>query len=127
VKGRIDISSPLTSVGRSFTTSDLGWVDTDGYLYLEGRVDDKLRAGGEFVNLTQVESVLTSIDGVEWAKAEMIPDPQYGQRVSAQVGTSSELDVEALRAEVRLRLGPPSVPTTLTLTPLTRGDSPDLG
>ncbi|MCL2784292.1 MAG: acyl--CoA ligase [Propionibacteriaceae bacterium] len=117
VQGRIDITSPLASIGRSFTTSDIGWVDEEGYLYLEGRADDKVKAGGEFINLAKVEQVLTSIDGVEWAQADMAVDPKYGYRVTAKVGTTQHIDEEDLRTAVRRHLGPPSVPTTITQVP----------
>jgi len=119
--GRIQAVSPLASLGSSlhaYTTSDLGWLDANGYLYIEGRADAKQRAGGEFVSLSQVEAVLSSVDGVKRVQAYMVPDETHGQRVAAKVTVSGDtFDVEAVRDLVRRRLGPPAVPAILQVTP----------
>jgi acyl-CoA synthetase (AMP-forming)/AMP-acid ligase II len=75
--------------------------------------------GGEFVNLTQIERVLDSIDGVSSSKAWILPDERIGQRVTAEVtvlaGTS--LREEDIKQIVRAKLGPASVPVTVQVKP----------
>jgi len=119
--GRIQVFSPLASqgsrlTGAAFLTSDLGWVDAEGYLYLKGRLGAG-KAGGEFINPSRVESVLTSLDGIVWARAWLVPDQKYGQRVVAEVGLAGGCapDPEYWRQVVRTRLGPPSVPARITV------------
>ena len=86
-EGRIQLFSPLESVGSQcgYVTSDLGWIDDQGYLYVTGRLGDKRRSGGEFLSLAQIESLLTGTDGVEWVRVSTVPDERYGQRVVAEV------------------------------------------
>jgi len=119
--GRIQLASPLASVGPTrgwrawFTTNDVGWVDADGYLYLEGRVGDVVRMGGEFVSLRRVESVLTGVDGVTWARAGVISDATMGQRVVVDIRCATSVDTSILRDIVRLRLGPAAVPSRISV------------
>ena len=42
-------------------TSDMGYFDEDGYLYLTGRIDDMINVGGEKVFPNQIESIVNLI------------------------------------------------------------------
>jgi acyl-CoA synthetase (AMP-forming)/AMP-acid ligase II len=89
-----------------FCTRDRGWVDDDGYLFIEGRTDDTIIRGGENIAPAEIEEVLLAIDDVVDACVVGVPDDEWGQRivavVVARVGAS--VDGEALRAEVRTKL-----------------------
>jgi acyl-CoA synthetase (AMP-forming)/AMP-acid ligase II len=41
-----------------FATRDRGWVDEDGYLFVEGRTDDTIIRGGENIAPAEIEDVL---------------------------------------------------------------------
>jgi O-succinylbenzoic acid--CoA ligase len=47
-----------------FVTNDLGWLDANGSLHVEGRVDDVIVSGGENVSLGRVASVISGISGI---------------------------------------------------------------
>jgi acyl-CoA synthetase (AMP-forming)/AMP-acid ligase II len=81
---------------------DLGRVDEDGYLYIEGRADDMVVVGGENVYPVEIEGVLEDIDGVDEAAVAGVPDDEYGQVLAAfVVGNVSEEDVrKACEAEL---------------------------
>ncbi len=95
--------------GRSaFTVGDLGRLDADGYLYLDGRREDLLITGGVNVYPLEVENTLREHPGVEDVAMYGVPDDHWGQRVCAAVvgsATAAELD-----AFVRERLAPPKRP-----------------
>jgi acyl-CoA synthetase (AMP-forming)/AMP-acid ligase II len=76
--------------GDAFTVGDLGRLDDDGYLYLEGRRDDLILSGGVNVYPAEIERVLLAIDGVTDAAVFGRDDDDWGQRVCAvYVGTAS--------------------------------------
>jgi long-chain acyl-CoA synthetase len=69
----------------SFTVGDLGRLDDDGYLFLDGRRDDLIISGGVNVYPAEVEHVLTELPGVCEAVVFGLADPDWGERVCAAV------------------------------------------
>ncbi len=77
-----------------FTVGDLGRLDDDGYLYLDGRRDDLIITGGVNVYPLEVERVLLDHPEVIDAVVFPVDDDQWGQMVcAAVVGSVSEADV----------------------------------
>jgi fatty-acyl-CoA synthase len=73
---------------------DLGRLDDDGYLFVEGRADDMVVIGGENVYPIEVEEVIEGISGVEEAAVLGVADEEYGEVLAAfVVGSASEDDV----------------------------------
>jgi long-chain acyl-CoA synthetase len=96
--------------GDAFTVGDLGRLDADGYLYLDGRREDLIITGGVNVYPLEVENALREHPGVDDVAVYAVPDDEWGQRVSAAVvGTATEAE---LAAYVRERLSPPKRPKT---------------
>ena len=60
--------------GDAFTVGDLGRLDDDGYLYLDGRRDDLIITGGVNVYPVEVEQALHELDGVEEVAVFGVPD-----------------------------------------------------
>jgi len=77
-------SQVMTSDGW-LRTSDQGWIDEDGYVYLAGRTDDMIIRGGENVSPDEVEDVLYSCPKIEEAAVIGTPHPEWGQEVTAVV------------------------------------------
>jgi long-chain acyl-CoA synthetase len=99
-----------TPEGPAFTVGDLGRLDDDGYLCLEGRREDLIISGGVNVYPLEVEQVLLSHPGVIDVAVYGVADEAWGQRVcAAVVGTTTEADLDAF---VRDRLAPPKRPKT---------------
>ncbi len=98
---RARISSPSLAVGiwrdpettaatfvndgdrRWWRSRDLGRLDADGYLYLEGRRDDMIISGGINVMPARVEEVLLAHSGVAECAVVGVPDAEWGERVQA--------------------------------------------
>jgi long-chain acyl-CoA synthetase len=101
-----------TPAGPAFTVGDVGRLDQDGYLHLDGRREDLVISGGVNVYPLEVEQVLREHPDVGDVAVYGVPDPEWGQRVcAAVVGTAS---AEDLAAWCRERLAPPKRPKTWT-------------
>jgi long-chain acyl-CoA synthetase len=99
-----------TPDGAAFTVGDLGRLDDDGYLYLDGRREDLVISGGVNVYPLEVEQVLLEHPGVQDIAVYGISDVDWGQRVcAAYVGTATPAELDAF---VRERLAPPKRPKT---------------
>lgn len=69
----------------SFTVGDLGRVDADGYVWLDGRRHDLVITGGVNVYPAEVEQALVQAPGVVDVAVFGRDDQQWGQRVCAAV------------------------------------------
>jgi long-chain acyl-CoA synthetase len=75
--------------GDLVTVGDLGRVDDDGIVWLDGRREDLIISGGVNVYPAEVEAVLDAHPGVVESAVFGIPDDEWGQRVvAAYVGSA---------------------------------------
>ena len=102
---------PLTPDGW-FATGDLGRLDAEGRLVVEGRRDNRFVSGGENVQPEAVEAALTRLPGVAEAIVVPVEDAEFGARPVAFVRPSgaSVPAAEALRAGLREMLPGFAVP-----------------
>ena len=78
----------------SFTVGDLGRLDDEGFLWLDGRREDLIISGGVNVYPAEVESVLAHAAGVEEVAVFGLADDRWGQKVCAAVtGSTTEAAV----------------------------------
>ena len=75
--------------GRWYHTGDLGHLDGDGDLWVDGRVDDMIISGGENVHPIEVEDILSQHPGVAEVAVVGLSDEKWGQAVTAFVVPSS--------------------------------------
>ena len=68
-----------------FPTRDAGWVDGEGFLFLDGRLDDVIVRGGENLSPGEIEDALVQHPAVADAAVVGIPDPEWGEAVAAAV------------------------------------------
>lgn len=80
--------------GGWFPTRDRGWMDEDGYLFLDGRIDDIIVRGGENISPGEVEDVILEHEAVEDCAVVGIPDEQWGEAVAAVVTLREGCSVE---------------------------------
>jgi len=82
----------------AFTVGDLGRLDDDGYLFLDGRRDDLVISGGVNVYPAEVEASLAEVPGVADVAVFGVADERWGQRVCAAVVTAPGTDPDRVVA-----------------------------
>ena len=68
-----------------FRTGDQGRFDSDGYLYLIGRLKEIINRGGEKIAPREVDDILCQHPAVSQAVAFAVPHPTLGEDVAAAV------------------------------------------
>jgi long-chain acyl-CoA synthetase len=68
-----------------FTVGDIGYLDEDGYLFLQGRASEIIITGGVNVHPSEVEAVLQSHEAVADVAVFGIPNPEWGEEIKAVV------------------------------------------
>jgi O-succinylbenzoic acid--CoA ligase len=98
-------------------TGDLGRLDEEGYLWVEGRVDDLIVSGGENVRPEEVEAVLAEHPAVAEAAVFGRADPEWGQVVCAAVipRPGSSPGAGELVGHCRRKLSPYKVPKAVVV------------
>jgi len=122
VGGRyLDSASGLDGDGW-LATGDVGSLDRDGYLFVEGRADDVIIKGGENLSPSEIEDVLLRHHRVVAAAVVGIPDPEWGETVAAAVVVEDGPDhpdagttAEELTTWVRDHLGSFKAPVRVEL------------
>jgi len=91
-------------------TGDRGRLDADGCLHVEGRMDDVIVTGGENVVPIRVERALADHPAVAEVGVVGVPDPDWGEAVTAFVVLSEPATDDELIAHTRERVAPQEVP-----------------
>lgn len=68
-----------------FRTGDLGYLDTDGYLFLKGRIKEIINRGGEKISPREVDEVLLDHPAIAQAVTFAAPHTLLGEDVAAAV------------------------------------------
>ncbi len=121
----IDLTDRMTANGW-FRTGDIGSVDDDGFVWIEGRVSDQINRGGMKITPAEVEEVLATAPGVREVAVVGVPDERLGEVPVAfvvPVDPSTPPDPAALEAHCRAHLGPWKVPVRFeTIATLPRNE-----
>jgi acyl-CoA synthetase (AMP-forming)/AMP-acid ligase II len=97
--------SAAVQVGDAWTVGDLGSVDEEGYLTVDGRGSALIIVAGANVQPEEVEGVLAEVTGVGQVAVIGVDDPRLGQRLVACIVPSGPLPPRAtLRTHISRRL-----------------------
>jgi fatty-acyl-CoA synthase len=93
-------------------TGDIGYLDADGYLYVVDRAKDMIITGGFNVYSAEVEQALLAHPAVKDSAVIGLPDPKWGERVTAAVELRAghDADTEDIIAFVKKRIGSVKAP-----------------
>ncbi|MDH7794283.1 MULTISPECIES: AMP-binding protein [unclassified Beijerinckia] len=111
-------------------TGDVGYRDADGFYFIVDRKKDMIISGGFNVYPREIEDVLTQHPDVAAAAVYGIPDPKWGEAVTAcvRLHAGATVSTTELIALVRQHKGPVHAPKSLAVVeeiPLTPLGKPD--
>lgn len=86
-----------------FRTGDMGVLDADGYLTINGRMKELIIVGGTNVTPGEVEAALEPETGVREVAVAGVPNADLGETVAAFVVPRAGEDPAALEARLRQR------------------------
>ncbi|OBF17226.1 fatty-acid--CoA ligase FadD4 [Mycobacterium sp. ACS4331] len=123
-----EMTAAATSEQGWVTVGDIGYVDTDGYLFLTDRRNNVIISGGVNIYPQEIEHVLITHPLVVDAAVFGMPDSDLGQTVTAVVElvdpAAASTDVaDELMSWVRDRLAHYKCPRSITLDRLPRTDA----
>ncbi|GAA3804537.1 AMP-binding protein [Streptomyces phyllanthi] len=123
VTGRIFVESVLAfkgytdgrtreTIGSMLGCGDLGHLDAEGRLFIDGREDDMIVSGGENVYPAEIENLLADHEAIREAAVIGVPDEEFGQRLKVYVVPveGASLDEDGVRSYVKARLARHKVP-----------------
>src|SRR4051812_9696947 len=108
------------------TAGDVGYLDEDGFLYLNDRRNDMVISGGVNIYPAEIEACLLKLGGVRDCAVFGIPDDRMGEAVCAYVDAdpAAGLTADAVREHVGAQLAGYKVPRVVEFTDaLPREDS----
>jgi malonyl-CoA/methylmalonyl-CoA synthetase len=95
-----------------FVTGDMGAIDAEGRLSLEGRAGDMIISGGLNIYPKEIELALDVLDGIIESAVVGVPDVDFGEQTVGVlvVEPDFKLDPTALQGRLRETLAPFKVP-----------------
>ena len=88
-----------------YYTGDLGYEDSDGYIFLTGRARDIIKAGGNRISAKEIEDVVLEIPGVLETAVIGVPDEVLGEAIKVfVVRCRPTLTEDEVKAHLQRRL-----------------------
>ncbi|MFJ9445213.1 class I adenylate-forming enzyme family protein [Kitasatospora sp. NPDC101235] len=109
---------PVATAGW-YRTGDLGLIDSEGRLFIKGRIKELVNRGGLKVSCGEVEAALTALPEVVDAAVVPVPDPVLGEVIGACVVPATPggaLGLEEIRALLGRTLARHKLPDRLWVT-----------
>ncbi|HEY0317849.1 MAG TPA: acyl-CoA synthetase [Solirubrobacterales bacterium] len=88
------------------SSGDVGHIDADGRLFIDGRDDEMIVSGGENVFPREVEDLIADREEVVEVAVIGVDDPEFGQRLKAFVVVKEGVEISAadINAHVKANL-----------------------
>jgi fatty-acyl-CoA synthase len=101
------------------SSGDVGHLDAQGRLFVDGREDEMIVSGGENVFPSEVEDVVSRLAGVRDVAVVGVDDERFGQRLRAFVVLAGDAQLAAsdVRRHVRANLASFKVPRDVVFVP----------
>jgi fatty-acyl-CoA synthase len=86
-------------------TSDIGYIDGEGYLQVTDRIKDVIKTGGEWISSLALEDIATQHPAVSEAAVIAVPDKKWGERPVAMVTLKDEFKGKVTEEEIKKFFG----------------------
>src|SRR3546814_2460528 len=98
-------------------TGDGGYIDAEGFVFIEDRIKDMIISGGGNIAPAQVEDVLAGYPGVRDVAVIGVPSERWGEAVKAYIVAEhgAAIDPAAVIAWARMRLAAYKLPKSIDL------------
>ncbi|MFC6962339.1 class I adenylate-forming enzyme family protein [Halocatena marina] len=109
-----------------FRTGDIGYLDEDDRLWVDGRAGDRIVTGGKTVDPSEVANVLCDHPEIADAAVVGLPDAEWGECVGAlleQTDQDSSVDAATIESYCRARLASHKLPRVVTFGAIPRTES----
>ncbi len=106
------IGSKLDSEGW-FPTKDRGFLDNDGYLFIDGRADDIIVRGGENISPGEIEDVVRAHPMVEDVAAVAVKDTEWGEAVGLVIVAKCHINDREIIELIKRKLRSSRVPSII--------------
>lgn len=99
-----------------YYSGDIGFLDKNGYLFIEGKRNDLIVTGGENVNPYEVEKIIKQFNGIKDCAVIPLPDKKWGQIVTAIIETDISIDENKLLIFLKENLASYKIPKKFNYT-----------
>ncbi|MFC9789387.1 long-chain-fatty-acid--CoA ligase [Rhodococcus sp. NPDC127528] len=101
-----------------YWSGDLGYRDSDGFVYFAGRSSGWMRVDGENLGTAPIEHIVGRHTRVSEVAAYAVPDPQVGDRVAVAVVPTDTFDIDEFAEFLTAQpdLGPKQMPSFVRVT-----------
>ncbi len=101
-------------------TGDAGYMDADGYVYIQDRIKDMIISGGENIYPAEVESAMSNHPAIAEVAVIGVPDEKWGEAVKAMVVLRPQMSATAdeVIAFTRERLAGYKAPKSVEFIPV---------
>ncbi len=111
---RPEATAEVMTADGYFRTGDVGYMDNDGFLYINDRKKDMILVSGFNVFPNEVEAAIALLDGVVESAVVSVPDDKTGEGVVAFIVADREMSAEDVMNHCRNELAPYKCPRRVT-------------
>ena len=111
-----DEETNKTIVNGWLKTGDLGYIDSDGYLFIVDRKKALIIRGGENISCLEVENVLDKHPEIMESCVSGIDDDKFGEIVGAYIYSHKPIDEDELKTFLSDKLANYKLPEVIKFT-----------
>lgn len=93
-----------------YCTRDYGYMDEDGYIFVEGRIDDFLIVAGKKTSSKEIEAFLMDFDEIDEAVITSSKGTIRGDIITAHIVINQQISEKTIKERCRLNLADYKIP-----------------